>query len=87
MIPVPNPDPAPCYNDTDCPGSACGGDVCDWTKSHPRPIGDKVFLCAPASAMNRGHDGWCTTDANCKCASVGAKCIAPYGSFTLPRER
>jgi hypothetical protein len=84
--PTPNRDPQPCFNDTDCPNSACGGEVCNWTKAHPNPIGDKVFVCDPAGLQVKGRDGWCTSDANCKCRGLGASCIAPYCSFTKPTE-
>jgi MYXO-CTERM domain-containing protein len=66
-----------CINDIDCPGAECGGPVCNWTK----PQGDK-FTCNPAGTQARGMDGWCTTDADCKCKGVGAVCHAPYCSFT-----
>jgi hypothetical protein len=82
--PDPGVAPAPCFNDTDCPGSACGGQVCNWTLAHPKPIGEKIFVCNPAGSQSPGKDGWCTTDDNCKCRAAGAKCIAPYCSFTRP---
>lgn len=82
MTPMPSRNPAPCFNDTDCPNSSCGGEVCNWTKTHPAPIADKVFVCDPAGLQAKGMDGWCTTDDNCKCRSLGARCIAPYCSFT-----
>jgi hypothetical protein len=73
---------AACYNDDDCPGSACGGEVCNWTKTATTPIGMKSFYCNAAGTQPDGKDGWCTTDADCKCVSQGAKCIAPYCTFT-----
>jgi hypothetical protein len=83
MMPTPSVEPAPCFNDTDCPGSACGGQVCNWTLTHPKPVGDKVFVCNPAGSQQPiGKDGWCTTDDNCKCANLGAKCNVPYCTFT-----
>jgi hypothetical protein len=82
MIPMPTPEPASCFHDTDCPGSACGGQVCNWNLAHPNPVGDKVFVCNAAGSQPKGVDGWCTTDENCKCASRGAKCAAPYCTFT-----
>jgi MYXO-CTERM domain-containing protein len=72
----------PCLNDTDCPGSACGGEVCNWSKLAANPSGDKTFYCQPAGLAPPGADGWCTTDANCKCRAQGAKCISVYCSFT-----
>lgn len=86
MMPTPTRDPEPCYNDTDCPNASCGGEVCNWTKSHPRPVGDKFFVCDPAGIQPKGKDGWCTTDENCKCLGLGARCIAPYCSFTKPSD-
>jgi MYXO-CTERM domain-containing protein len=74
-----------CYNDIDCPGTACGDAVCNWTKSAPVPMGMKVFACNPAGSQPAGADGWCTVDSDCKCASQGAKCVAPYCTFTKPK--
>jgi hypothetical protein len=88
--PIPTPTPTPvgtaCYNDSDCPNSSCGGEVCNWTKTSPVPQGAKVFSCNPAGTDLKGHDGWCTTDADCKCAARGAKCLAPYCTFTRPSD-
>jgi MYXO-CTERM domain-containing protein len=78
-----------CYNDDDCPGGGltCGGDVCNWTKSNPNPDGMKAFTCNPAGSQTPvGKDGWCTTDDDCKCKSLGAKCVAPYCTFTKPSD-
>ncbi len=59
-----------CTNDTDCTtGTACGGEVCDWT------IGMK---CRAATAAGSGAEGWCTTSANCKCAAEGATCNSSF---------
>jgi hypothetical protein len=83
MMPTPSGEPAPCFNDTDCPGSACGGQVCNWTLVHPNPVGEKAFVCNPAGSQQPiGKDGWCTTDDNCKCRGAGAKCVIPYCTFT-----
>ena len=82
VMPTPSVEPAPCFNDTDCPGSACGGQVCNWQLAHPKPVGDKVFVCNPAGLQPPGRDGWCTTNENCKCANLGAQCNAPYCTFT-----
>lgn len=75
----------PCYNDDDCPGgggNVCGGDVCNWGKMSASPQGDKIFYCNPAGTGSKGQDGWCTDDSDCKCKAQGAKCIAPYCTFT-----
>ena len=71
-----------CYVDRDCPGTACGDSVCNWNKSAPVPNGSKLFYCNPAGTDPVGLDGWCTTDADCKCMGQGAKCAAPYCTFT-----
>jgi MYXO-CTERM domain-containing protein len=75
-------DGEPCFNDTDCPGAECGGAVCNWFKGHPAPVGRMAFTCNPAGSQSRGSDGWCETDDNCKCKAQGAKCVAPYCTFT-----
>ena len=77
---------SPCYNDVDCPNPACGGQVCDWTRQSATPIGEKVFYCRAAGGAPRGQDGWCTTDTDCKCLGQGAKCIAPYCTFTRSED-
>jgi len=75
--------PASCFNDTDCPNQACGGEVCNWNLISPNPSDpNKPYVCNPAGSAPKGTDGWCTTDENCKCLGQGAKCIAPYCSFT-----
>lgn len=86
MPTTPSRDPAPCFNDTDCPNAGCGGEVCNWTKTHPNPVGEKAFVCDPAGLAPKGADGWCTTDVNCKCRGLGATCILPYCSFTKPSD-
>jgi MYXO-CTERM domain-containing protein len=82
-----------CYNDDDCPGTACGDAVCNWTKTAKMPMGEKGFACNPAGSQTPvGHDGWCTTDDDCKCKALGAKCQAsmpsklPYCTFTKPGD-
>ena len=77
----------PCFNDTDCPGggAVCGGDVCNWNKSNPAGTMDKPYTCNPAGTDPKGQDGWCTStngNADCKCASAGAKCVGVHCSFT-----
>jgi MYXO-CTERM domain-containing protein len=71
-----------CFNDTDCPGTECGGEVCNWNKHHPTPVGDKAYVCNPAGTSPKGSDGWCTTVDHCKCKAQGAKCTTVYCSFT-----
>ncbi len=68
---------AACVNDDDCPGTQCGGQICDYSKG---------FSCQPAAApgTTKGMDGWCTTDDNCKCKGQGATCVGVYCSFTTP---
>jgi len=70
---------AACASDMDCPGTACGGQVCDWTTGTP--------ACVPAgSKWPQGVDGECATTADCKCAAEGAVCFSPFCSFTLPPD-
>jgi hypothetical protein len=72
-----------CYVDKDCPGTACGDAVCNWTKFAATAVGMKQFYCNPAGSQTPvGSDGWCTTDADCKCMAEGAKCVGTYCSFT-----
>ena len=77
-----------CYNDTDCPGTACGDAVCNWSRPATNPTSDKPYYCNPAGTKPKKSDGWCTTDDNCKCKSLGATCkaSAPYCSFTKPSD-
>lgn len=75
-----------CFNDTDCGGLECGGWVCDWNQLSPNPVGDKVYTCVPPGTQPKGQDGWCTTDDNCKCRSLGAKCLGVYCTFTRPED-
>jgi len=72
-----------CFNDDDCPGTACGDSVCNWSKSAAVPDGDKRFYCNPAGSQPKGNDGWCTDDTDCKCKAQGATCgPGPYCTFT-----
>jgi len=71
-----------CYNDTDCPITACGGDVCNWNKQAPVAMGMKIFYCQKAGQAAKGMDGWCTTDDNCKCKGTGATCVASHCTDT-----
>src|SRR5258708_1321516 len=67
--------PATCMNDIDCVATPqCGGDVCNF--------GVTPHVCAPAGTGSKGSDGWCTTDADCKCKAQGATCKIVYCSFT-----
>jgi hypothetical protein len=69
-----------CSNDIDCPNSACGGDVCDFYT-------DPTQTCKPAGTQVKGMDGWCTTNSDCKCASLGAVCTSSAScSFTKPSD-
>ena len=73
------PNPTSCLNDIDCVATpGCGGDVCDYDTGFPH--------CVPAGTAPRGTDGWCTKDADCKCASAGARCNGIYCSFTKSEE-
>ena len=75
-----------CYNDTDCPGTMCGDAVCNWPKPATNPTTEKPFYCNPAGTQAKKSDGWCTTDDNCKCKGLGAKCVGTYCTFTLPAD-
>lgn len=72
----------PCFNDDDCPGPECGGEVCNWQERNPNPDGRKEYTCALAGTAKKGEDGWCETDDNCKCKAQGATCKIVYCSFT-----
>jgi hypothetical protein len=79
-------EPAACFKDTDCPQPYCGGQVCNWNKVSDRPMGDRFYQCNPAGSSPTGQDGWCVTDDDCKCRGAGARCLAPYCSFTLASD-
>lgn len=71
---------ADCVTDMDCPGTACGDQVCQWVSS-------TSHVCQAAGSKSRGSDGWCNTTADCKCQSVGAKCNAQFScSFVLASD-
>jgi hypothetical protein len=72
-----------CINDTDCPGAQCGDWVCDWNLP---ASGGTGYTCVPAGTDPEGHDGWCATDSDCKCRSLGATCSTPHCTFTLPKS-
>lgn len=80
-----------CFNDTDCPNPACGGDVCDWSMMHPMAVMNdpKPYTCVAAGNKPKGMDGWCSntmTHEHCKCKDVGAKCVTVYCSFVTPAQ-
>ena len=67
-----------CINDTDCTtnGTACGTDVCEWTRG---------MSCLPATEGLDGGlmpTGWCGTQAHCKCP--GAKCVLSHCEYIVP---
>jgi len=64
-----------CQVDTDCPGTTCGGDVCDWNMG---------MTCQTAGKAAKGSDGWCNVDDDCKCLGLGAKCAGFFCTFTTP---
>jgi len=71
--------PATCTNDIDCVATpACGGDICDWQTQ----LGQ--MKCRPAGAYDKGKDGWCTQDNDCKCKDLGATCVNLQCTFTRP---
>ena len=74
-----------CYNDIDCPGTACGDAVCNWSKVAIAPMGSKYFYCNPAGTQPEGEDGWCTTTDDCKCKGEGATCVGTFCTFTKSR--
>jgi uncharacterized membrane protein YgcG len=68
------PNPTSCQNDIDCVATPqCGGDVCTY---------GVTMSCTPAGTAAKGSDGWCTADTDCKCYAQGARCAAPYCTFT-----
>ena len=70
-----------CNVDKDCPGDAnCGGDVC--TKSS----GGAMCTHAGEAYPSGVADGYCLTDDDCKCKSLGATCLGLFCSFTLPPD-
>jgi len=67
-----------CDHDTQCPGTTCGGQVCQWAAVH---------ACVAAGTDPQGSDGWCNSDAECKCKSEGATCnlTTLHCTATLPK--
>jgi len=70
-----------CVNDIDCTAHPeCGGEVCDW-------VVNPLMTCKTAGGQTKGHDGWCTTDTDCKCHALGATCTTSFScTFTRPCE-
>lgn len=68
-----------CDHDTECPGTACGGQVCRWFNN--------TQMCVAAGTDPQGTDGWCNTDAECKCRGEGATCDTTtlHCTFTKPK--
>jgi hypothetical protein len=73
----------PCTVDTDCPGTACGTQVCAHDSGGIR--------CVDQGALgSSGSEGWCADssgaakNSNCKCAALGATCEGFLCSFTVP---
>ena len=76
----------PCNNDLDCPGTACGTQVCVKSSGGSQCTDPNT---AHASGID---DGWCADssgaakDSNCKCQSMGATCNGLYCTFTIPQD-
>jgi len=68
-----------CDHDTQCPGTTCGGQVCQW--------GAGGHICVAAGTDTQGSDGWCNNDAKCKCKGEGATCNLTtfHCTATLPK--
>src|SRR5579859_7050899 len=66
-----------CVNDTDCPGTTCGSQVCTW---------GAAMTCTAAGQAAQGSDGWCTTNANCKCPGATCNPMSFHCSFTMPQD-
>jgi len=74
-----------CSVDTDCPGTGCGGQVCNMSSGGAQ--------CQdPNTAHTSGFDdGRCSgsdgaSDMNCKCRAEGAKCMGLNCTFTVPQD-
>ena len=73
-----------CMTDKDCPGTACGGQVCLHSSG--------TFTCVDANTQGQSGsgDGWCAdssgnaVDSNCKCAAQGATCLGLFCTLTVP---
>jgi len=69
---------AACTNDTDCPGTTCGSEICTWTTT--------PHSCVAAGQGTPGGEGWCTDSSDCKCGVQGATCNLTYCTFTTPPD-
>jgi hypothetical protein len=75
-----------CNTDLDCPGTACGTQVCVKSSGGSQCMDPNT---AHASGVD---DGWCADtagnmqDSNCKCRSLGATCNGFYCTFTIPPD-
>jgi hypothetical protein len=65
-----------CDVDRDCPGTACGTQVC------VKSSGGSACMDANPG-MSGISDGWCNVDSDCKCHSLGAVCSSVFCSFTV----
>lgn len=67
-----------CDHDTECPDTACGGQVCRWHLDSQ--------LCVAAGTDPQSEDGWCNKDDECKCHGQGATCNTAtfHCTFTTP---
>ena len=83
-----------CLNDTDCPGTECGTDVCSWNMPKTNPTNpDKPYTCVAVGTdpmASKGKEGWCS-DKNsdfCKCKAQGATCSSNifYCTFVKPSD-
>jgi MYXO-CTERM domain-containing protein len=75
-----------CQTDKDCPGTACGTQVCYQSS------GLGTCVDPNTSGQSGLSDGWCVdtdggvSDSYCKCAGMGATCNGLYCSFTIPPD-
>ena len=74
-----------CNTDKDCPGTACGSQVCH------KSSGSSTCVDANTAGVSGFDDGWCSdngtaVDSNCKCASLGATCTGLNCTFTVPPD-
>lgn len=72
-------DSVQCGFDSDCANNTCGGLVCR--------SANLARTCVAPGADPEGSDGWCETDAHCKCRAEGATCNAKnHCTFTQPAQ-
>jgi hypothetical protein len=69
-----------CDKDTDCPGTACGTQVCI------KSSGGSACMDANTAGESGVSDGWCNTTDDCKCKSLGATCGGFFCTFTIPPD-